>query len=109
MKKFMLIVPLYLASGICHAQMGEWVWIHGPDTVNGLGNYGTQGVSDPTNNPPSFYQSCEWTDLNGDFWMYGGLWKANIEYGDLWKYNPASNQWTWMKGPGVANAFPNYG
>ena len=41
--------------------------------------------------------------------MYGGQHSNGSMSGDLWKYNIVSNQWTWMKGPGIYNQFGNYG
>jgi PKD repeat protein len=108
MKKFQLIVSFLFMLGNCFAQPGEWVWIHGPNSVNNAGVFGVQGVSGPSNNPPSFYEACEWTDQNGNFWMFGGVSFVG-EYGDVWKYNPSSNEWTWMKGTGGANYITIYG
>jgi hypothetical protein len=108
MKKFPLIALLFFMMGICMAQPGEWVWIHGSNTVNDPGFFGVQGVSDPANYPPGLYEPCEWTDLNGNFWLYGGMYSTN-EYGDVWKYNPTINEWTWMKGTASMFVSPNYG
>ncbi len=87
---------------------GEWVWLHGDSITNNPGNFGTQGVSSPTNYPPSLYESCEWTDLNGNFWLFGGC-HINASYGDVWKFDPLINQWTWMKGSGIPNGAAHYG
>jgi len=87
---------------------GEWVWIHGSNTPNSPANYGTQGVSSQANVPPAFYTTCGWKDLNGNFWMFGGWNNYNV-YGDLWKYDPVINEWTWMKGSGLPNDAGNYG
>src|SRR6188768_4154991 len=92
-----------------HAQQGEWVWMHGDNTFNSAGSFGVQGVSSPTNEPPAFYEACEWTDMNGNFWLFGGLPAGLNAYGDLWKYDPLLNEWTWMKGSGVAGNMGNYG
>ena len=63
-----------------------------------LGLYGTKGVPDPTNMPAGRYQGAYWTDLQGNFWLFGGF--LPFGYGnDLWKYDVATNQWTWINGP----------
>jgi hypothetical protein len=62
---------------------GEWMWIHGSNVVGAPAVWGTQGVPSPSNNPPSLYEPCEWKDLNGKFWMFGGG-----TYAALWKYDP---------------------
>src|SRR5690349_13146928 len=55
-----------------NAQFGEWTWMHGDSIWGSPGNYGTLGVSSPTNEPPAVYETCEWTDLNGNLWIFGG-------------------------------------
>lgn len=99
-----LIVP---AIGWCQA--GWWTWMHGsPSPINPIANgtFGTQGVAAPTNDPPRSFNSGEWTDQNGNFWMFGG---AQPLPDVLWKFDPATNMWTWMKGPNVANSPGVYG
>src|SRR6185436_10087217 len=76
------------------AQPGEWTWLHGSNSFNSAGNFGTQGVPSATNEPPALYEPCEWTDLNGNYWMYGGFLQGTGMYNDLWRYNPTTNQWT---------------
>jgi len=99
MKKILLLIFLFRFS-YSFGQGGEWVWLRGDSTTNQPGNFGTRGVSNPTNEPPSLYEACEWIDLNGNFWLFGGL-HPGADYGDLWKYVPSTNEWTWMKGPGI--------
>ncbi|MEO8086785.1 MAG: kelch repeat-containing protein, partial [Bacteroidota bacterium] len=92
-----------------YAQPGEWVWLHGSSTSNSAGNFGAQGISSPTNVPPATYESCEWTDLNGNFWLFGGLNSSYNTFGDLWKYDPSTNEWVWKKGTGTPGDPGNYG
>src|ERR1700691_4599853 len=77
------------------AQVGQWTWMHGDSTANGLVNYGVQGVPAATNNPPGVYEPCEWTDLNGNFWLFGGLDDNANVYSALWEYSVSLNEWTW--------------
>jgi PKD repeat protein len=91
------------------AQPGQWTWMSGSSAVNSNGNFGVQGVPSPTNEPPASYEACEWTDANGDFWLYGGLTSAVSQRSDLWRYSPVANEWTWMRGPGVLNSPGSYG
>jgi hypothetical protein len=109
MKIYFTLVALIFLNIQSNAQQGEWVWVHGSSTFNSLGSFGTQGVSSPTNEPPAFYEACEWTDLNGNFWLFGGLPSGFTAYGDLWKFDPLTNEWTWMKGSGVPGNTGNYG
>lgn len=90
------------------SQSGEWVWLTGDTIPNNVGSYGVQGKTNRTNNPPSLYEACEWTDTSGKFWLYGGLNGQNI-CSDLWRYDPILNEWTWMKGLHFANFYGSYG
>ncbi len=90
----------------------EWTWIKGDSVVNKIGIYGTQGVSSPTNNPGGREFALTWTDASGNFWMYGGDGWSSGAFGnlnDLWKYNPSTNEWTWMKGSNINNQTGIYG
>ena len=66
-----------------YAQVGEWVWLNGPDTANGLPNYGVQGVAAATNVPPAVYEACEFTDSLGNFWLFGGQGYDSVYFADL--------------------------
>lgn len=113
MKKLFLLHCLLIIFTFnnLHGQVGQWVWLHGDSTFNNVGNFGIKGVSSPSNIPPSLYEPCEWTDLNGNFWMYGGNDSSitNKTKNDLWKYNPTLNEWTWMTGTNSVNAPGIYG
>jgi gliding motility-associated-like protein len=76
--------------------------------ISSLGNFGVKGVPAATNKPPGLYEAVYWTDLNGDFWIFGGV-AATGMYSDMWKFNVATNQWTWMKGPGILDQPGTYG
>lgn len=109
MMKYFLGGLMLLICSVSNAQLGEWTWVHGNSAPNQPANFGTLGVSSPTNKPAAMYEGCEWTDLNGNFWLYGGQITAGNFYGDLWKYDPAINEWVWVKGPGFINPAPVYG
>lgn len=92
---------------------GEWTWVGGPDTVNGNGVYGTQGVAAAANVPPSGVAGIGWTDNSGNLWVFGGYARDStgaVGYlNDLWEYSPASGEWTWVGGSATANAKGVYG
>jgi gliding motility-associated-like protein len=98
MNRLTQLVALFLALNAT-AQNGTWTWMSGSNTPNALGNYGVQGVSAPANVPPGLYGVANWTDLNGNFWILGGQSFTNTYEAALWKYDVATNEWTWMKGP----------
>src|SRR5438874_11714435 len=101
MKKNYVVLILLFSFFTFHSygQAGQWVWIHGDSVLNNGGSYGLKGVGNSSNNPPAFYEAGEWTDLNGNFWLFGGLYNGN-SYADLWKFDTGTNEWTWMNGPG---------
>ena len=110
MKNVLVLLTVILLYNSSYGQMGEWTWMNGDSAANSLGHYGTQGVFDSLNTPPGFYEACEWTDLNGNFWLFGGYgYGTNGEYSDLWEFKPTINQWAWMKGPGIINQYGVYG
>lgn len=95
-----------LAAHDAHAQnitaTTPWVWMGGDSTINQPGLYGTKGVPGSANRPGARKQSASWTDDNGNFWLFGGRREASSVsgacYNDLWKYSPATHQWTWVSG-----------
>ncbi len=109
MKKIIIPFVFCFLCKTCFSQAGMWAWIKGPNTINSPGVYGTQGVADPLNIPPAVYEPCEWIDFSGNFWLFGGLNSSNGRLGDLWKYEPGTNNWTWMKGTGTANHAGSFG
>jgi len=84
----------------------EWTWMGGSNTVGSKGGqpgvYGTLGSAAATNIPGGRYWATSWTDNSGQFWLYGGEgFDAQGNYAhldDLWKLNPATQEWTWMGG-----------
>lgn len=87
----------------------EWSWMSGSSFPNGSANYGMQGVSIDTNVPGSRKNCMTWVDSSGIFWMFGGDVGSSNAFNDLWKYNPTSNQWTWVTGANSYNASGTYG
>lgn len=98
----LLFFPLF-------AQNGSWVWMHGSNVNNAVANYGVQGVAAPTNDPPAMYETTELVDLSGNFWIFGGLDNNFQEQTALWKFDPVTNMWTWVKGPNTVATPGVYG
>src|SRR5258705_9536523 len=107
MKKICLL--LLVINSVYAQPPGQWMWIHGSNAPAAPANFGVQGVPSPTNVPPPLYEACEWTDLNGNLWMFGGMNLSSNTYAALWKYDPVTNQWTWIKGPNTTGFIGNYG
>lgn len=91
----------------------EWVWVTGSNVVNQLGIYGTKGVPSTTNCPGARTESISWVDNNGNLWLFGGIGKSSTPsdglLNDLWKYDIASNEWTWVSGGNGINSYGGYG
>jgi N-acetylneuraminic acid mutarotase len=82
----------------------QWEWVSGSNSTNAKGVYGTKGQADVSNQPGARSGSISWIDSSGNLWLFGGS-----GYNDLWKYNPTTNQWTWMSGSNSTNAKGVYG
>src|SRR5689334_3111857 len=104
-----LFLFLFLFHFSYSQNTGEWMWIHGSNTVNSAGTFGTQGVPSATNEPPALFEPIEWTDLTGDFWFYGGEDNSFGTHNDLWKYDPVNKEWTWMTGTHATDDLGSYG
>lgn len=92
---------------------GQWTWMGGSSTNDASGIYGTQGIASPTNMPGARSGAVSWTDSAGNLWLFGGSgYDANgvcNTLNDLWKYNPATQQWAWMSGSNSGEANGVYG
>ena len=93
----------------------QWTWMGGSSTVNQPGVYGTLGVASTSTIPESRSGAVSWTDSSGNFWLFGGLEGVFSGSGrvpdlnDLWEFNPATKEWTWVSGSSAANQPGNYG
>jgi N-acetylneuraminic acid mutarotase len=91
----------------------EWTWMGGSSssTGNQPGVYGTLGTPAAVNIPGSRTVAANWTDRNGNLWLFGGWgFDANGAYGwlnDLWEYNPSTNEWVWMGGSSTVSPMPD--
>lgn len=94
-------------------QAGEWIWVGGPQTPSADGVYGQLGQASPTNLPGARQSAPVWRDSSGNLWLFGGYGYDSSHVGggagdlnDLWMYNIATNEWTWMGG---SSSFPSAG
>lgn len=91
----------------------QWAWMGGPNTGNGLAVYGTKGVAAAANVPGGRFGSVNWTDTNGNFWLFGGYgYDSTGQQGllnDLWEFSTSTGEWTWIGGANTANAGGVYG
>jgi Galactose oxidase, central domain/Kelch motif len=89
---------------------GAWVFVSGGTTniANNNGVYGTAGTAAVTNMPGGRQEAAGWADANGNLWLFGGegldsVGTANGILNDLWVFNIASKQWTFVTGSMLAN------
>ncbi len=85
---------------------GAAIWMTGSKTVNGAASYGVLGVASAANTPGARSYATSWT-ANGKLWLFGGATinaagTATVLLNDLWVFDPASKQWTWMGGSSTA-------
>lgn len=62
---------------------GEWVWLKGPQTVNGVGVYGSLGVGAPGNTPGARRGAVAIQDGTSNTVLFGGTNGAN-NFSDVW-------------------------
>ena len=84
---------------------GNWTWVSQGTTnvANQLGVYGTAGTPSASNVPGGRHEAVGWADAKGNLWLFGGegedsIGTANGILNDLWEYNIANNQWTYVMG-----------
>lgn len=86
-----------------------WTWISGSSTPEAMGIYGSKGIASAVNVPGSRYGAVGWADSGGNLWLFGGSAVSGglfRELNDLWKFNIATKEWTWIDGsntPGSVN------
>jgi N-acetylneuraminic acid mutarotase len=91
---------------------GLWTWMNGPSSTNAIGSYGIKGVAATSNLPSARHQPVTWADASGHLWLFGGFTDSAGIGGllnDLWSYDIATNQWTWVSGSNTPNAAGTYG
>lgn len=95
-----------------------WTWVSGDSTHSHPPVYGAKGTANLFNNPGGRETFTAWSGDNNDFWILGG----NVVNGpafshlgkfgyrnDLWRYDIAANEWTWMSGDSIPNSNGSYG
>jgi N-acetylneuraminic acid mutarotase len=88
---------------------GEWTWMSGSNTPSQPGVYGTKGVPAAGNVPGARAEAVSWMDSSGNLWLFGGQDLFGNALNDLWKYTPATGEWTWMSGSDSGNQPGVYG
>lgn len=92
----------------------QWTWISGSSTSNTRGTYGTKGTPSSTTVPGARLLPSSWIDGSGNLWLASGYGNDSTTTGvgslnDVWKYNPGTNQWTWVSGSNLKEQTGVYG
>src|SRR5687767_3801777 len=101
-----------VSSGIGQVQL---TWMAGSKLVNPnqYGEYGSFRQSAPANIPGGRQGGTTWVGNDGNLYLFGGYGFASTgaEGGlnDLWRYNPAVGQWTWLSGSNLVDQANSYG
>jgi len=102
----------YTISSAIPVTAGEWTWMSGSSMAYPSAVYGTQGVAAAGNTPGPRQEASTWTDSSGNLWLFGGAGQsasiANIDFNDLWKFNPSTSEWTWVGGSNTPGAPGSY-
>jgi N-acetylneuraminic acid mutarotase len=87
--------------------LNEWAWMGGLSTGAEAQVYGALGTPAVGNIPSARFQASSWTDKEGNLWLFGGNDGFSVSNNnfvgtdgrnDLWRFNPATNEWAWMGG-----------
>jgi hypothetical protein len=89
---------------------GKWTFVSGGSTSTANQN----GIYSGTAMPGGRQEAAGWADANGNLWLFGGegldsVGTPNGILNDLWVYNIAGNQWTFVMGSNMANQTGVYG
>jgi N-acetylneuraminic acid mutarotase len=91
----------------------EWTWVSGSSSADQPGIYGTKGTADPSSVPGARYRAISWLDSQGKLWLFGGTGYDSAGNGgylnDLWEYDPATLEWTWVSGSDTLGQAGTYG
>ena len=85
-----------------NAETNEWTWMAGGNEPNANPNFGTMGIASIDNIPGARESHQMWIDDEQNIWIMGGYgFDVSGEEGylnDLWKYEIATGEWTWVAG-----------
>ncbi len=91
----------------------EWTWVSGSSSSGEAGIYGTMSTAATTNVPGGRDSAVSWIDSSGNLWLFGGdgLDSAGAEgwLNDLWEFDPATLEWTWVSGSSSEGQSGTYG
>ncbi len=87
-----------------NTQTNRWAYMGGSLNKGEAGIYGAKGTPSTGNRPGGRYEMLAWADKDNNFWFFGGHGRVEgplttlYQLNELWKYNPANGEWTWVAG-----------
>ncbi len=75
----------------------NWTWLRGHITTNRPAFFGKKGIEHSDNIPEGKWNTLVWSE-NGLIKTFGGRTNQAGNSLDIWKYNPGSNNFTWIDG-----------
>jgi N-acetylneuraminic acid mutarotase len=104
---------MYTITTSAPVTTGQWTWMSGSEGDLATGTYGTRGVASAGNAPGARSGFGTWVDRSDNLWLFGGVGYSSMGtpnfLNDLWSYSPATNEWTWVTGSNLVQAFSVYG
>ncbi len=97
---------------------GTWMWVSGSSVTStaSTADYGTLGQPAATNVPGGRSGAVAWIDGAGVLHLFAGngygagsVSTAEGNLNDLWTFDPASGEWTWVGGSDTVNQPGSYG
>lgn len=112
----LVLFALFASLGAAQQAANEWTWMGGSSILTCIhpyecfspGVFGTRGVPSSSNLPNGLLKAASWTDQAGNLWLFGGGDHQGL-HNDLWRFVPATSEWTWISGSGGANTYGVYG
>ncbi|MGV3505490.1 MAG: Kelch repeat-containing protein [Adhaeribacter sp.] len=90
---------------------GNWRWLKGGKLLDQPRITGTQGTADIANSPGGRAKAVGW-QLNGRVYLFGGhatVGAVDVKLNDMWVFDPASGNWTWLEGSQTLEQLGVYG
>lgn len=85
-------------------------WLSGSNLISTPASYGVKGVSCSSCYPGMRRQYSNWMDSKGHYWIFGGTVDSVrlVMRNDLWMYDTANREWTWIAGSNLPNQKGTY-
>jgi Galactose oxidase, central domain len=93
----------------------KWTFKGGQQLTGQCFDFPTGGIGQ-TGSPSARSDALSWTDLSGNFFMFGGYEDYNQTafcptadaFNDLWEYSVSANTWTWVGGSSIQQTKGTY-